>query len=217
MLELGLKFTIAYLIGGVLGSLLVGHFRGGVDIREVGSGNPGGTNALRTQGKMFALLVMIIDVGKGIFAAAVIPPLALPGVGLDADVDRSAVLYAVGFAAIVGHVFPVWFGFRGGKGGATAAGLVVYLAPVAGAVMLGAWLLIVLLTGFVGLATIGAAVVAVVVVGCTALPEQIGLFLFACATAALVIFAHRGNITRMLNGTESRFSRPVVSRLFGGK
>jgi glycerol-3-phosphate acyltransferase PlsY len=83
--------------------------------------------------------------------------------------------------------------------------------------MLGAWLLVVLLTGFVGLATIAAALVALVVIGFTALPEQVGLFLFACATAALVIFAHRGNIRRMLNGTESRFSRPVVSRLFGGK
>ena len=83
--------------------------------------------------------------------------------------------------------------------------------------MLGAWLLIVLLTGFVGLATIGAALVAVVVIAFTALPEQVGLFAFACATAAIVIFAHRGNIARMLNGTESRFSRPVVGRLFGGK
>jgi acyl phosphate:glycerol-3-phosphate acyltransferase len=216
MLELGLKFTLAYLLGGVLGSLLVGHFRG-VDIRKVGSGNPGGTNALRTQGKMFALLVMIIDVGKGILAAALIPPLVLPVVGLDPDVDRSTVLYAAAFGAIVGHVFPVWFGFRGGKGGATAAGLVMYLAPVAGAVMLLAWLSIVLLTGFVGLATVGAALVALVVVAFTALPEQVGLFLFAFATAVLVIFAHRGNIQRMLNGTESRFSRPVVSRLFGGK
>jgi glycerol-3-phosphate acyltransferase PlsY len=216
MLELGLKFTIAYLMGGVLGSLLVGHFRG-VDIRKVGSGNPGGTNALRTQGKTFALLVMIIDVGKGILAAALLPPLVLPGVGLDASVERSTVLYAVAFGAIVGHVFPVWFGFRGGKGGATAGGLVVYLAPLAGAVMLGAWLLIVLLTGFVGLATIGAALVAVVVIACTALPEQVGLFAFACATAVVVIFAHRGNIARMLKGTESRFSRPVVGRLFRGK
>ena len=216
MLELGLKFTLAYLLGGVLGSLLVGHFRG-VDIRKAGSGNPGGTNALRTQGKMFALLVMIIDVGKGILAAALIPPVVLPLVGLDPEVERSTVLYAVAFGAIVGHVFPVWFGFRGGKGGATAAGLVFYLAPVAGAVMLGAWLLIVLLTGFVGLATLGAALSALVFIGFTALPEQVALFLFACATAVLIVFAHRGNIRRMWNGTESRFSRPVVSRLFGGK
>ncbi|HVY67016.1 MAG TPA: glycerol-3-phosphate 1-O-acyltransferase PlsY [Gammaproteobacteria bacterium] len=217
MLELGIKFTLAYLLGAVLGSLVVGRLYGGVDIRKVGSGNPGGTNALRTQGKTFALLVMLIDVGKGILAAAVIPPLVLPGIGLDASVERSTVLYASAFAAIVGHVFPVWFAFRGGKGGATAGGLVCFLAPVAGTVMIGSWLLIVLLTGYVGIATVSAAVVAVVVIAFTALPEDPGLFTFACATAALVIFAHRGNLKRMLNGTESRFSRPVFRRLSGGK
>ena len=83
MIELGLKVTLAYLVGSVLGSLLVGFFYGGVDIRKAGSGNAGGTNALRTQGKVFALWVMVIDIGKGILAAAVIPPLVLPGVGID--------------------------------------------------------------------------------------------------------------------------------------
>ena len=161
MIELGLKVTLAYLVGAVLGSLLVGFFYGGVDIRKVGSGNAGGTNALRTQGKVFALWVMVIDIGKGILAAAVIPPLVIPGVGIDPSVDRSLVLYAVAFAAILGHVFPVWFGFRGGKGGATAAGLVCYLAPAAALPVLGSWLLIVFTTGFVGLATISASLVAV--------------------------------------------------------
>jgi acyl-phosphate glycerol 3-phosphate acyltransferase len=132
MIELGLKVTLAYLVGSVLGSLLVGFFYGGVDIRKTGSGNAGGTNALRTQGKVFALWVMVIDIGKGILVAIVIPPLVIPGVGIDASVDRSLVLYGVAVAAIVGHVFPVWFGFRGGKGAATAAGLVCYLAPAAG-------------------------------------------------------------------------------------
>ena len=129
MIELGLKVTLAYLVGAVLGSLLVGFFYGGVDIRKLGSGNAGGTNALRTQGKLFAALVMIIDIGKGILAAAVIPPLVIPGVGIDPSVDRSLVLYSVAFFAILGHVFPVWFGFRGGKGGATAAGLICFSRP----------------------------------------------------------------------------------------
>jgi hypothetical protein len=92
MIELGLKVTLAYLVGSVLGSLFVGFFYGGVDIRKAGSGNAGGTNALRTQGKVFALWVMIIDIGKGILAAVVIPPLVIPGVGIDAAVDRSLVL-----------------------------------------------------------------------------------------------------------------------------
>jgi glycerol-3-phosphate acyltransferase PlsY len=216
MIELGLKVTLAYLVGSVLGSLLVGFFYGGVDIRKAGSGNAGGTNALRTQGKVFALWVMAIDIGKGIGAAAVIPPLALPGVGIDASVDRSLVLYGVAFAAILGHVFPVWFGFRGGKGGATAAGLVCYLAPAAALPVLGSWLLVVFLTGFVGLATITASLVAVVFLGITALPERSGLFLFACGTAALLIYAHRGNIRRMLDGTESRFASPAARWLRRG-
>jgi glycerol-3-phosphate acyltransferase PlsY len=216
MIELGLKVTVAYLIGAVLGSLLVGFFYGGVDIRKAGSGNAGGTNALRTQGKVFALWVMVIDIGKGIFAAAVIPPLAIPGVGLDPSVDRSLVLYGVAFAAILGHVFPVWFGFRGGKGGATAAGLLCYLAPAAALPVLGSWLLVAFTTGFVGLATISAALVAVVFLGFTALPERSGLFLFACATAGLLIYAHRGNIRRMLDGTESRFASPATRWLRRG-
>lgn len=217
MIELGVKVTLAYLVGSALGSLLVGFFYGGIDIRKIGSGNAGGTNALRTQGKVFALWVMIIDIGKGILAAAVIPALVLPGIGIDPALDRSLVLYAVAFAAILGHVFPVWFGFRGGKGGATAAGLICYLAPSAGVLVIGAWILIVFTTGFVGLATISAALVAVVYLGVTALPEQSGLFLFACGTAALLIYAHRGNIRRMLNGTESRFASPGARWLRRGQ
>jgi glycerol-3-phosphate acyltransferase PlsY len=217
MIELGLKVTLAYLVGSVLGSMLVGLLYGGVDIRKVGSGNAGGTNALRTQGKLFALLVLVIDIGKGILAAALLPSLVLPGIGIDAAVDRSLILYSVSFAAILGHVFPVWFGFRGGKGAATAAGLICYLAPAAGLAMLGAWVLIVFTTGFVGLATIGAALVTVVFFAVTVLPERSGLFLFGCATAALLIYAHRGNIRRMLDGTESRFASPAVRWLRRGQ
>jgi acyl phosphate:glycerol-3-phosphate acyltransferase len=217
MIELGVKLTLAYLLGSVLGSLLVGYFRGGVDIRKLGSGNAGGTNALRTQGKAFALCVMIIDVGKGVLAVSLIPGLALPGVRPDPEVARSLVLYAVALGAIVGHVFPIWFGFRGGKGGATAAGIMIYLVPALAMPIIGAWLLVVLLTGFVGLATITAAIAAVVVVGVTRLPEEHALFAFTLVTATLLIYAHRGNIRRMLNGTESRFARPVFSRLLGGK
>lgn len=217
MIELGLKVTLGYLVGAVLGSLLIGYCYGGVDIRKLGSGNAGGTNALRTQGKLFAVLVMVVDVGKGIVAAAVIPPLVLPGVGLDPEVPRALVLYAVAFGAIVGHVFPVWFGFRGGKGGATAAGLLCYLAPAAALPVLGAWIVIVFMTGYVGLATITATLMAVLYVGLTGLPAQSGLFVFACATSALLIFAHRGNLQRMLAGTESRFASPMVRWLRRGQ
>ncbi len=207
MIELGLKFTLGYLLGSVLGSLVVGRLMGGVDIRELGSGNAGGTNALRTRGKAFAFWVMVIDVGKGIAAAALIPGLALPGVGIDPAVPRELVLYAVGIAAIAGHVFPIWFGFRGGKGGATAAGLIIFYAPAVALPVLGAWIALVLATGFVGLATMGAAVGGAVYIGLTRLPEGLGLFTFACLVAGFIVWTHRGNIRRMIGRTEPRLRR----------
>jgi glycerol-3-phosphate acyltransferase PlsY len=207
MLELGLKFTAAYLLGSVMGALVIGRLLGGIDIRQMGSGNAGGTNALRTQGKVFAAGVMLIDVGKGILAVALIAPLDLPGIGIDPMADRALVIHAVALGAILGHVFPVWHGFKGGKGGATAAGLVCYLAPGLGAGIIGLWIAIVFFTGFVGLATMAATLTAAIYLGLFGLPERAALFVFACLVAALSLYTHRANIRRMLQGKESRFSR----------
>lgn len=207
MLELGLKFTLAYFLGSVMGALLIGALRGGVDIRRLGSGNAGGTNALRTQGPVFAAGVMLVDVGKGILAVAVIPGLPLPWVGTDPALGREVLVHAVALGAIAGHVFPIWYGFNGGKGGATAAGLVVYLAPPLGAGVIGLWLAIVFLTGFVGLATTSATVAAALWLGLFELPARSTLFVFACLVAALSLYTHRGNLARMLRGEERRFSR----------
>ena len=207
MLELGLKFTIAYLLGSVLGALVIGRLRGGVDIRTQGSGNAGGTNALRTQGPLFAAGVMLIDVGKGILAVAVLPQMPLPGIGLDPAVSRELLINAVALGAILGHVFPVWYGFRGGKGGATAAGLVCYLVPWLGVGVIGLWFLVVFFTGYVGLATIAATSAAALWIGIFMLPERPELFGFACCVAVLTIYTHRANIVRMAQGKESRFAR----------
>ena len=207
MLELGLKFTLAYLIGGVMGALVIGALKGGVDIRQQGSGNAGGTNALRTQGKVFAAGVMLIDIGKGILAVALLPPLVLPFVGRDPAVDRDLLLHAVAAGAILGHVFPIWYDFRGGKGGATAAGLVCYLAPGLGAGVIGLWLAIVFFTGYVGLATISATLAAAIWLGAVELPAERALFGFAGFVALLTLYTHRANLARMLRGEESRFSR----------
>src|SRR6186997_1282538 len=114
-----LKVLLAYLLGSVVGSLVVGRLRGGIDIRKMGSGNAGSTNALRTQGLAFGIWVIVIDVVKGVLAAAWIPRLAIPGVTAAAAAQAGWLPAACGFAAIVGHVFPVWHGFRGGKGVAT--------------------------------------------------------------------------------------------------
>ncbi len=121
--------------------------------------------------------------------------------------SRELVLHAVAFGAILGHVFPVWSDFQGGKGGATAAGLVLYLAPGLGAAVISIWLLIVFFTGIVGLATMSATLAAAVYLGVFVLPDRAELFGFACLVSALTLFTHRGNIQRMLQGKESRFRR----------
>jgi len=130
VLELGVKTLLSYLLGSLLGSLLVGRLRG-VDIREQGSGNAGGTNALRTQGWGFALGVIVIDVGKALLAVGVLPGLALPLIGVDPAVDRDWLIVCCAMAVVVGHVYPVWYEFRGGKGAATLIGAVAVLSPAA--------------------------------------------------------------------------------------
>ena len=204
MLELGLKFTIGYLLGSVLGSLVVGQICGGVDIRKLGSGNAGGTNALRTQGKFFALWVMLIDIGKGVLPIMILPTLVIPGVGIDALLSREVLAYAVGFAAILGHVYPLWYDFKGGKGGATAAGILCVVAPSLALPIILFWIAVIVLTGYVGLATMGAAVGAATYIGITGLPDASRLFVLAALIAALIVFTHRGNIARMLQGSEDR-------------
>ncbi|MCZ6476278.1 MAG: glycerol-3-phosphate 1-O-acyltransferase PlsY [Gammaproteobacteria bacterium] len=204
MLELGLKFTLAYLLGSILGSLVVGQLYGGVDIRQLGSGNAGGTNALRTQGKVFALWVIVIDVGKGILPVIVLPTVDVPGVGIDPLLSREFIAYAVGFAALLGHVYPLWYDFRGGKGGATAAGVLCVVAPSLALPVILFWVAAIILTGYVGLSTIAAVVGAAVYIGITDLPDAYRLFVLATLIAVLIIFTHRANIVRMWQGTENR-------------
>jgi glycerol-3-phosphate acyltransferase PlsY len=205
MLELGVKLLLAYLLGTVLGSLLLGRLRG-VDIRSMGSGNAGATNAMRTQGKWFGLSVLLIDVAKGLVAVWWLPGAVLPGVGIDPDVSRQWLIVACGFTVIVGHVFPVWFGFRGGKGFATMIGVIGAVEPRLLLVLLVAWLVVVMLTGYVGLAAMlsaAALVLAVILFQ----PDNLPLLVFCVSVAAFVVFTHRSNIARMRSGQESRVRR----------
>ncbi len=204
MIELGLKFTAAYLLGSVLGALFVGRIRDGVDIRELGSRNPGGTNALRTQGIVFAIWVMVVDVGKGILPVAVLSGLDLPGVGIEPRVSRELVTYMVASAAILGHVFPLWYGFRGGKGGATAIGVLFVVAPPIALPTIIVWFAVIALTRYVGLATVSVAVAVPIFFCATGLPEQYGLVIFSACVAALITYTHRDNLRRILAGTEHR-------------
>ena len=205
MLELGVKTLIAYLLGSLIGSLVLGRLRG-VDIRQVGSGNPGGTNALRTQGWRFALGVVLVDVGKALVAVGVLPVLDLPLVGIDPGVDRTWLDAACATAVVVGHVYPVWYEFRGGKGAATLVGAVAVLAPVALLPVILVWLSCVVLTGYVGLGTmLGTA--SLPVYFATSRPLEPALVCFGVVMAAFIVYTHRSNIERMRTGNENRARR----------
>jgi acyl phosphate:glycerol-3-phosphate acyltransferase len=205
MLELGTKTLIAYLLGALLGSLILGRLRG-VDIRGLGSGNAGATNALRTQGKLFALLVLLIDLGKGVFAVRYLPGAAFPGVPADPGLSREWLTLACGLAVIVGHVYPVWFAFRGGKGVATMVGVVGAMQPQLLVPLLGSWFLVLLLTGYVGLASILAGAALVIVVAVRE-PANLPLVAFCLMIELFLIYTHRVNIARMRAGKESRVQR----------
>ena len=205
MLELAVKSLIGYLLGSLMGALMLGALKG-VDIRTLGSGNAGGTNALRTQGKLFALGVVCIDIGKGWFAARVLPGLDLPGVGIDPALGRGWLAVACAACATLGHVYPVWWEFRGGKGAATIVGVLLGLEPRLLAPVLGIWLGVVVLTGFVGLGTM-LAVAALPFAARLMVPQSAALLAFALVMAAFVIYTHRDNIARMRAGTENRARR----------
>ena len=205
MLELGVKSLIAYLLGSLLGSLLLGRLRG-VDIREQGSGNAGSTNALRTQGRAFGAGVLAIDVGKAFVAVGWLPGAVLPGVGYDAALDRGWLAVACATAVIVGHVYPVFYEFRGGKGAATLLGAIACLAPVALVPVLGVWLACVVVTGYVGLGTmLGMAMLPMY--AWYARPGDLPLFAFGVAMALFVVYTHRENLRRMRAGNENRARR----------
>jgi glycerol-3-phosphate acyltransferase PlsY len=202
VLELSIKSLLAYLVGALIGSLLVGRVRG-VDIRTLGSGNAGGTNALRTQGPAFAAAVIAIDFGKALLAVGVLPKLVLPMVGIAPAVDREWLAVACAVAVVVGHVYPVWYEFRGGKGAATLIGAVAVLSPVALLPVLGVWLVCVMLTGYVGLSTMLGALTLPVWYAVMR-PESTALVSFGVVMALFVAFTHRSNIQRMIAGTEPR-------------
>jgi glycerol-3-phosphate acyltransferase PlsY len=212
MLELGVKFLLSYFLGSVMGAMVMGRIRGGVDIRTMGSGNAGGTNALRTQGAGFALGVVIIDVGKGIVGAGVIPLLDLPFVGIDPEVSRTWLALCCAAAAVFGHVWPFYHNFRGGKGAATYVGTFVALNPAVIPPMLLVWAFVVVLSGYVGLATMTAAVSVPVWLAFTRLPGDQGLFIYSAVMAMFIIFWHRANIQRMRDGVENRNEKMMLFR-----
>jgi glycerol-3-phosphate acyltransferase PlsY len=209
MLLLIAAVVAAYLLGSLSGSLLLGRLYG-VDIRRLGSGNAGGTNALRSLGWRFALGVVAIDIGKGAAAAWFGAHLhAAAPAGFDDAFTQGALC---GFAAMVGHCWPLYFGFRGGKGAASAAGAIAVLMPALLVPVLIAWVLVLVASGYVGLATVVAAgVFAASALLLDAVPAFVA---FAGATALLIVFTHRGNLARLRHGNEHRFEQArLLARL----
>lgn len=200
MLELGYKVFLSYLAGSLNGALLVGLLYGGVDIRTQGSGNAGGTNALRTQGKLFASLVMIVDIGKGILPVLLLPSLNISFVGIDSDLSREWLTYACGGAAIFGHCYPVWFEFHGGKGAATTVGVLAVVCPPALIPASVAWLSTLFIFGYVGLATVVAAFSIPAYVIFIDGESQLNLLIFALIVACFIAFTHRANLRELATG-----------------
>lgn len=210
MLELGVKFLISYFIGSLNGALIIGKLRGGVDIRTMGSGNAGGTNALRTQGALFALGVVVVDIGKGVVGAGVIPLLNIPFVSADPEISRTWLTISCAAAAVFGHVWPIYHGFRGGKGGATLVGTLVILAPQLILIVLLVFAAVLVFSGYVGLATMSAAASLPIWLAITRLPEDQPLFIYLAVMAACVIYWHRSNIGRMFAGNENRNAKVML-------
>lgn len=210
MLELGVKFLISYFIGSLMGAMIVGKLQGGVDIRTMGSGNAGGTNALRTQGLLFALAVVVIDVGKGIIGAGLVPGLEIPFVATDPGISRTWLTMCCAAAAVIGHVWPIYHGFKGGKGAATFVGTLVVLGPILIVVVLLVWAVVLVLSGYVGLASMTAATALPVWLGISRLPDDQPLFIYSVVMAMFIIYCHRANILRMREGTEYRNAKLML-------
>jgi len=206
VIELLLKGGLSYLLGSIVGSLVIGGFRG-VDIRALGSGNAGATNALRTQGKRIAFGVLVIDVAKGWIATHLIAPALLPGIAPAAPALHPWCVTVCGLAVILGHVYPLWFGFRGGKGVATLVGAVLGIHPWLLLPMVLTWLAAVMLFGFVGLASMLSAFALAVAIALSVGSPRAPLLTFGVLVALLIVFTHRSNIARMRAGTESRARR----------
>ncbi|HEU0070175.1 MAG TPA: glycerol-3-phosphate 1-O-acyltransferase PlsY [Alphaproteobacteria bacterium] len=196
--QLAVLSLCAYLLGSIPFGLLLTKLAGLGDIRSVGSGNIGATNVLRTGRKGLAALTLILDVVKGIVAV-----LAAKWIGA---LVGSAILYslAAGLAVVIGHVFPVWLKFKGGKGVATTFGVLLALSPASAAVTAATWLFMLLIFRFSSLAALAACVVATFFAFGYA-GQSVGLLIGALAL--LIVVKHQANIVRLIKGTEPKVGK----------
>ena len=190
---MALAIVVAYLVGSVPFALLLARKWGAADLRRIGSGNVGAANALRASGIRAGVLVAILDIGKGAASVALASHFS----------SAAAAPALAGFSAIVGHIYPVWLRFRGGKGVATACGVFSVLTPFAVPPSLVLFLLTVWGTKYISLGSVVATVALPSIAYVTG--ASTASLATACAAAALIVFRHRSNVVRLIEGTERRF------------
>jgi glycerol-3-phosphate acyltransferase PlsY len=206
-----LTLIIVAMIGYLVGSFPAGYIAGriaGIDIRKAGSGNIGATNVVRVLGKRFGYAVFAVDFGKGIGAVASSIFVTRTAGLSETQMELCGTLSGV--CCVIGHIYPVWLGFKGGKGVATSIGVLFGLVPVAALIMSAVWILTFEATRYVSVASITAALALPITVGAMFWLRYLNtpvLLYFSLCLAAVVVLRHRSNICRLRNGTEPRFVR----------
>lgn len=202
-----LTMVLSYLLGAIPTSAIAGRIAGS-DIRRQGSGNLGSTNVFRVLGPKYGVPVLVVDIAKGAAVVLAIAPL----LGATSPLGPTGVRLLAGLAAIIGHVWSCFTGFRGGKGVATAAGVFLALSPLATLGALIVWIAVFMSTRYVSVGSMSAAVVlpfaVAVEAGTRGTQQSLPLVVVAGVISLFVLVTHRSNIARLLNGSESRFHRP---------
>lgn len=196
-----LLIVFAYMIGSVPTALWISKAFFGIDIREYGSGNSGATNTFRILGSQWGTIVMVIDILKGLLATSLY--ILLPYYLTD-EWDRTNLMIGLGLAAVLGHIFPIWAGFRGGKGVATLLGMAVAIQPVVAICCIGVFLFVLYLTRFVSLSSMLAGISFMIFILFIFNERETLYRIFAVLVALMVVLTHQKNIGRILKGTESK-------------
>ncbi|MDH3252113.1 MAG: glycerol-3-phosphate 1-O-acyltransferase PlsY [Ignavibacteria bacterium] len=223
MIPIGIIAVLSYLVGSIPTSIIVARMKKGIDIRQHGSGNAGGTNVIRVLGWKAGVFVIIMDMAKGLFATIVIARLmygAIPFQNTTPFDDFTVVQIIAGCFAMLGHIWTLFAGFKGGKGIATAGGMLIGIAPVEVAVSLGVFTIVFMISQYVSLGSLSAAVAFPLTmffrenVFLVDIQGYHTLIYFSIAISLLIVFTHRSNIRRLLKGTENRIT---TARLFRKK
>lgn len=212
-----LTAVISYLLGSLNSSIITVRLMKGEDIREKGSKNAGLTNTLRCYGKVPALFTLIGDLAKGIIAVLLSQLVCRMLMGEDYSsthfIDSQAIGYIAGFFAIIGHIFPVYYGFKGGKGVLVASSVLIVIDPVTFAIVIPFFILVIIITKYVSVGSISAAVAYPVITFCVnyflrsdTLEKSLLYTALTVGTGILLIYMHRTNIARLKAGTENKFS-----------